>query len=154
MGSQRFRHDWATNTLTFTLWSKWRVAHCIWQISYHAQNSKAEEEKFQKKINKLVLRRGCFSVTNSCPILCHFMDCNMPGFPVHHWFLEHAQTHVLLVIDAIQPSDLLSSPSPPAFSLSPNHCLFQWVGSLHQVAKVFKFQFQHQSFQWTPRTDL
>ena len=32
--------------------------------------------------------------------------------------------------------------------------LFQWVSSLHQVAKVLEFQLQHQSFQWTPRTDL
>ena len=26
--------------------------------------------------------------------LCDFMDCNMPGFPVHHQLLELAQTHV------------------------------------------------------------
>ena len=32
--------------------------------------------------------------------------------------------------------------------------LFQWVNSLHEVAKVLEFQLQHQSFQWTPRTDL
>ena len=32
---------------------------------------------------------------------------------------ELAQTHVHPVSDAIQPSHLLSSPSPPAFSLSP-----------------------------------
>ena len=31
---------------------------------------------------------------------------------------------------------------------------FKWVSSLHQVAKVFEFQLQHQSFQWTLRTDL
>ena len=32
---------------------------------------------------------------------------------------------------------------------------FQWVSSNeHQVAKVLEFQLQHQSFQWTPRTDL
>ena len=31
--------------------------------------------------------------------------------------------------------------------------LFKWV-SWHQVAKVLEFQLQHQSFQWTPRTDL
>ena len=30
----------------------------------------------------------------------------------------------------------------------------QWVNSSHQVAKVLKLQLQHQSFQWTPRTDL
>ena len=32
--------------------------------------------------------------------------------------------------------------------------LFKWVSSLRQVAKVLEFQLQHQSFQWTPRTDL
>ena len=29
-----------------------------------------------------------------------------------------------------------------------------WVSSSHQVAKVLEFQLQHQSFQWTLRTDL
>ena len=38
--------------------------------------------------------------------------------PVHHQLPEHAQTHVLWASDAIQPSHLLSSPSPPAFNLS------------------------------------
>ena len=46
------------------------------------------------------------------------MDCSMPGFPVHHQLLELAQTHIHQVGDAIQPSHLLSSPSPPAFNLS------------------------------------
>ena len=46
------------------------------------------------------------------------MDCSMPGFPVLHHLLEFAQTHVSWVGDAIQPSHLLSSPSPPAFNLS------------------------------------
>ena len=32
--------------------------------------------------------------------------------------------------------------------------LFQWVTSSHEVAKVLEFQLQHQSFQWTPGTDL
>ena len=32
--------------------------------------------------------------------------------------------------------------------------LFQWVSSSHHVAKVWEFQLQHQSFQWTPRMDL
>ena len=45
-------------------------------------------------------------------------------------------------------------PSPPALNLSQHHGLFKWVSSSHQVAKVLEFQLQHQSFQWTPRTDL
>ena len=41
-------------------------------------------------------------------------------------------------------------------TLSPSHHqgLFKWIISLHQVAKVLEFQPQHQSFQWTPRTEL
>ena len=42
----------------------------------------------------------------------------MPGFPVHHQLAELAQTHIHCVGDAIQPAHPLSSPSPPAFSLS------------------------------------
>ena len=32
------------------------------------------------------------------------MDCSLPGFPVFHYLLEFAQTHVHWVSDAIQPS--------------------------------------------------
>ena len=45
--------------------------------------------------------------------------------------------------DDIQPSHPLSSPFPPAFSLSQNQGLFQWVSSSHQVAKVLELQLQH-----------
>jgi len=87
-----------------------------------------------------------------CLTLCNPMDCNMPGSPVtHHQLLELAQTHILQFSDAIQLSHPLSSPSLPAFNLSQHQGLFQWVSSLHQVAKVLEFQLQHQSFQWTFR---
>ena len=76
------------------------------------------------------------SVAQSCPTLCDPMDCSTPGLLVHHQLLEFTQTHVHWVSDAIQPSHPLSSPSPPAFDLSQHQGLFQWVSSLHQVAKV------------------
>ena len=82
------------------------------------------------------------------------MDCCTPGLPVHHQLPEFTQTHVHQVSDAIQPSHPLSSPSPPVLNLSQHQGLFQWVSSSHQVARVLEFQLQHQSFQWTPRTDL
>ena len=94
------------------------------------------------------------SVAQSCPTFCNPMNRSMPGLPVHHQLLESIQTHVHWVGDAIQSSHLLSSPSPPALNLSQHQGLFQWVSSLHQVAKVLEFQLQHQPFQWTPRTDL
>ena len=72
-------------------------------------------------------RQASLSITNSQSLL------NL----MSHW-----------VGDAIQPSHRLSSPSPPAFNLSQHQGLFQWVCSLHQMAKVFQLQLQHQSFQW------
>ena len=75
------------------------------------------------------------------------MNCSTPGLPVHHQLPELAQTHVHRVVDAIQPSHPLSSPSPPAFHLSQHQGLFQGVSSSHQMAKVLEFQLQHQSFQ-------
>ena len=82
------------------------------------------------------------------------MNCSTPGLPVHHQLPESTQTHVLGVGDAIRPSHPLPSPSPPAPSPSQHQGLFQWVNSLHEVAKLLEFQLQHQPFQWTPRTDL
>ena len=65
------------------------------------------------------------SVAQSCPTLCHPMDCITLGFPVHHQHPENAQTHVHQVGDATQLSHLLSSPSPLAFNLSQDQDLFQ-----------------------------
>ena len=41
----------------------------------------------------------------------------------------------------------ISSPSPSTFNLSQHQDLFQWIGFLHQVAKICE------SFQWIFRTD-
>ena len=49
------------------------------------------------------------SMAQACPILCDPMDCNTPGFPVHHQLPELAQTHVYWVSDVIQPSHSLAS---------------------------------------------
>ena len=94
----------------------------------------------------LLLKKLCFiqlsSVTQSCLTLCDSMDCRTPGLPVHHQLLEFTQTHDHWVGEAIQPSHPLSSPSP-IFDLSQHQGLFQWLSSLHQVAKVLEFQLQH-----------
>ena len=93
------------------------------------------------------------SIAQSCPTLCHPMDCSKPGFPVLHYLPELAQTHVCWVDDATQPSHPLLPPYPPALNLSQHQGLFQWVGSLNQVPKL-KLQLQHQSFQWIFSTDF
>ena len=69
------------------------------------------------------------------------MDCSMLGFPVFHYLLEFAQTHVHLVSDAIQPSHPVLPPSSLAFSLSQHQGLFQWVAFSHQVTKYWSFNF-------------
>ena len=94
------------------------------------------------------------SVAQSCPTVCDPMNRSTPGLPVHYQLPEFTQNHVHQVSDSIQPSHPLSSSSPPAPNPSQHQGLFQWVNSLHEVAKVLEFQLQHQSFQWTPRTDL
>ena len=82
------------------------------------------------------------------------MNHSTPGLPVHHQLSESTQTHVHRVGDTIQPSHPLLSSSPPASNPSQHQSLFQWVNSSHEVAKLLEFQLQHQSFWWTPRTDL
>ena len=82
------------------------------------------------------------------------MNHSTPGLPVHHQLPELAQTYVHRVGDIIQASHPMSSPSPPAFNLSQHQGLFQWVSSLHQVAKVLELQLQHQSFQRIFRVDF
>ena len=94
------------------------------------------------------------SVAQSCLTLCDPMNHSTPGLPVHHQLLVFTQTHVHRVGDTIPPSHTVSFPAPPAPNPSQHHGLFQWVNSSHEVAKVLEFQLQHQSFQWTPRTDL
>ena len=80
------------------------------------------------------------SVPQSCLTLCDPMNCSTPGLPVHHQLPEFTQTHVHRVSDAIQPSHSLLSPSPTAPNPSQHQRLFQWVNSLHEVAKVLEFQ--------------
>ena len=66
-------------------------------------------------------------VSQSCSTLCPHglqhakLPCPCPNL------LEHAQTHVHWVVDDIQPSHPLSSPSPPAFNVSQNQGLFQCI---------------------------
>ena len=102
----------------------------------------------------IVSSPGCFALTSpdeilsqvslvaqSCPTLCDPMNRSTPGLPVHHQLPEFTQTHVHRVGDAIQPSHPLSSPSPPAPNPSQHQGLFQWVNSLHEVAKYWSFSF-------------
>ena len=83
------------------------------------------------------------SITQSCPTLYDPMDCSTPGFLVHHWLLELAQTHDHRVADAIQPSHPLLSPSLPVFNLSQHERrVFSNESDLHiRWSKYWSFSF-------------
>ena len=87
--------------------------------------------------------RGSCSVTKLCLTLCDSMDCITPGSPVHHQLPELTQTHVHRVSDTIQPSCPLSSPPPPAFSLSQHQGLFLMSESVLRIRwpKYWSFSF-------------
>ena len=121
------------------------------------ENPDIQGHRNPRRRSPSVFKRGVdnfSSVSQSCPTLCDPMNCSMPGLPVHHQLPESTQTHVHWVDDAIQPPHPLLSPSLPTLNLSQHQGFFKWISSSHQVAKVLEFQLQHQSFQWTPRTDL
>ena len=81
------------------------------------------------------------SSVQSCPTLWDPMDYSMPGFPVHHQLLELTQIHVHWVIDAIQPSHPLLSPSPPT-SIFPSNRVFSNKSVLHiRWPKDWSFSF-------------
>ena len=110
----------------------------------------SEQNRNKQNINKQSAQFSCSVVSDSADPT----DCSMPGLLGHHQLPKFTQTYISQVSDAIQPSHPLSSPSPPTFNLSQHQSLFQWVGSSHQVAKVWELQLQHQSFQWIFRTDF
>ena len=68
---------------------------------------------------------SCCLTAKSCPVLCDPVDWSTPDFPDPHCLLEFAQIHVHGVSDAVQPSDPLSSPSPPALNHSQHQGLYQ-----------------------------
>ena len=76
------------------------------------------------------------------------MDCSTPGLPVLHYLLGVSSNSCILSQWYHPTISSLLPPSPPTLDLSQHQCLFQWVSSLHQVAKVLELQLQHQSFQW------
>ena len=115
------------------------------------------------EVNHLILKYlgnfVCLSVYCYCSVHCVRLFVT-PWAAVHQASLSFTISWSLLKLmsfESVMPSNhliLCQPPSPPAFSLSQHQGLFQWVNSLHEVAKVLEFQLQHQSFQWTPRTDL
>ena len=80
------------------------------------------------------------TVAQSCPTLA------TPWTAAHQAYLSVTNSQSLLKLmsfESVMPFNhlILCRPlAPPAFNLSQHQGLFQWVSSLHQVAKVLEFQ--------------
>ena len=123
MGSQRVRHDWATehaptqmSVRSFILKYGASLMICVDFLSGWF----AESAVWVFPTNTVYQSLSPFrsvqfsSVTQSYPTLCDPMNCSMPGLPVHHQLPGFNQSHVHRVGDAFQLSHPLSSTSPPA----------------------------------------
>ena len=80
--------------------------------------------------------------------LCNPEDCSTPGFPVLHSLPDFAQIHLHQIVLVMLSNHLIlcctflffpkSFPASGSFPMS--WVFSQWVGSLHQVAKILELQ--------------
>ena len=107
------------------------------------------------KIHKYIILSVQFSsVIQLCPALCDPMDCSTPGLSVHHQLLGFLK---LMSIESVMTSNhlILCCPLLLLPSFWPSIRVFSSESVLRiRWAKVLEFQLQHQSFQWTFRTDF
>ena len=93
-------------------------------------------------------------VVQSCPTLWHhgLQHTRLPCPSLYPRVCTNSWHHHL----SVMPSNhlILCHPLLLLISISQHQGLFQWVSSLHQVAKVLAFQLQYQSFQWIFRVDF
>ena len=115
-------------------------------------------------------RPASFETENKCCRQSQFSSVQFSFSFVSNSLRPHGLQHARLSCPSLSPracsnSCPLSQWCHPIISSSvalfsfclqsfPASGLFQWVGSLHQVAKVLELQFQHQSFQWLIRVDF
>ena len=123
-----------------------------WYTYYH------EQESLIRNGIALIVNKGVQNTFSSVQLLSHVWLLVTPWITACQASLSSTTNSwsllKLMSIESVMPSHPLSSPSPPAPNPSQHQGLFQCVNSSHEVAKVLEFQRQHQSFQWTPRTDL
>ena len=95
-------------------------------------------------MTSVILKWFCFScmqissVVQSCPTMKPH-ESQLARLPCPSSTPGVYSNNVHQVSDAIQPSHPLSFPSLPSPNRSQHQGLFQWVNSLHEVAKVLSF---------------
>ena len=111
----------------------------VFPLFFHNISMKDNRRTWEKKF---VLSQKVFSsVARSCPTLCDPMNhSTQASLSITN---SRSSLKLMSIDDAIQPSHPLSSPSPPALNPSQHQGLFQWVNSLHEVAKILELQLQH-----------
>ena len=82
--------------------------------------------------------RGLQYARSPCPSPAPWVYSN--SYPLSWWCYSTTSSSVIPFFSCLQSFPASGS--------------YQWVSSLHQVAKVLEFQLQHQSFQWIFRTDF
>ena len=102
----------------------------------------------------------CCSVSKSCPALYDPMNYSSPGFPVLHYLLEFAQTHVYWVSDPTTPSSVAplsscpqSSPASVSFPMSQLYLmtiiyyisLYFYLPSIYWAFTVYSYLFRQYS---------
>ena len=88
-----------------------------------------------KEIHEIYENTSEFRMLYSVQFSCSVMSSSLRPFGLQHSRPPcpsptpgaYTQTHVHWVSDVIQPSHLVSPPSPPAFNLSQHEDFFKWV---------------------------
>ena len=131
--------------------------HGLYSLWGHKESDKTERVSlyFTSLIHKWILGLPLSQFRNS------FM---------YNYLWPHGLQHTMLPCPSLSPGacsnshplswwchpTISSSAIPFSFCLhlSQHQSLFQWVSSLHHVAKVLELYLQHQSFQWIFRVDF
>ena len=89
-----------------------------------------------KIIFKTFLLKSRYLQFSSVQLVSRVWLLETPCIAAHQASLSITNSQSSLKLVFIQPSHPLSSPSPPAPNPSQHQSLFQWLNSLHEVAKV------------------
>ena len=141
-------------------WTSFKLKLLLYKRQ-HQENWKTSHRLGENILPKTQLIKSCYpqytvqfsSVAQSCLFATPWTAAHQASMSI----TNSQSLPKLMSIESVMPSNHLILCRPlllPTLNLSQHQGLFKSVSSLHQVAKVLEFQLQHQSLQWTPRTDF